>query len=110
MAIKEPSSQTDVTPERFGETTPAFGREEHSFTLQAVMEIQKAVGQLTARIDELVKKADRQGDKLDSISHQIYAAWAILIVFGIIGGFLVNHLWDPMTKLLFKALIASGHR
>ncbi len=82
---------------------------DYSFTLQAVMELQKAVGQLSARIEELIKKTDRQGDKLNSISHQIYAAWAILIVFGVIGGFLINHLWDPVTKMLAKALVAPGH-
>jgi len=73
------------------------------------MELQRAVGQLTARIDELVKKVDGQGKKLDSISHQLYTAWVILIIFGVIGGFLINHLWDPMTKLIFKALVASAH-
>jgi hypothetical protein len=89
---------------------PPSEGEEHSFTLQAVMELQKAVGHLTARIDELVKKVENQSDKLNSISHQIYAAWAILILLGIVGGFLLNHLWDPMTRLLVKALITSGQK
>jgi hypothetical protein len=100
-------SERPQPPPDLPETPPPrpYPMTDYSFTLQAIMELQKGVGQLTARIDELVKKADGQGDKLNSISHQLYAAWALLIVFGIIGGFLVNHLWDPMTKLLVKALL-----
>jgi len=77
---------------------------DHSFTLQAVMELQKVGGQLTERIDTLIKRVDEEGKTLSRISHQIYAAWAVLIVLGILGGFAVNHLWGPMAKLFVFSL------
>ncbi len=82
---------------------------DYSFTLQAVMELQKSVGQLTAKFDEFDKKLDRQTDKLDGLGRQIYAAWAVLIVFTVIGGFLINHLWGPISNMLAQALKASPH-
>jgi hypothetical protein len=72
---------------------------DYSFTLQAVMELQKTVGQLAEGIDSLIRRVDQESSILSKISHQIYAAWAVLVVLGIIGGFAVNHLWTPMAKL-----------
>jgi len=76
-------------------------------TLQAIMELQKGVGQLTARIDELVRKSDNQGATLNSISRQLYAAWVVLAIFIVAGGFLLNHLWDPVMKFLTQAIKAA---
>ncbi len=100
MATERPE-----TPPTFAETTPSrYPMADYSFTLQAVMELQKTVGQLTERIDTLIKRVDQQGPKLSSISHQIYAAWAVLVVLGILGGFFVNHLWALMAKLFIFSL------
>jgi hypothetical protein len=105
-----PSEKTETTPRQFGESTPPqYAMVDYSFTLQAVMELQKSVGQLTARFDEFDKKLDRQSDKLDRVNRQMYAAWAVLIVLGVIGGFLINHLWGPISNLLAQALKESPH-
>jgi hypothetical protein len=103
--MAEPSGG-GVTPTAIPETTPPqrYPMTDYSFTLQAVMELQKAVGGLTVRIDELIGKVDKQADRLNSISHQIYAAWAVLIVFGALGGFVISHLWAPMVKLFIFSL------
>jgi hypothetical protein len=73
---------------------------DYSFTPQAVMELQKAVGQLTERIDHLVGRVDSQGETLQSISRNIYAGWIVLIIFLAIGGFLLDKLWPGITKAL----------
>jgi hypothetical protein len=66
------------TPRDFPTTTPTETvSREYSFSLQALMELQKAVGQLSERMDSVRKQNEKQGEKLDSISHQIYAAWAV---------------------------------
>lgn len=69
--MTEPSGG-GVTPTAIPETTPPqrYPMTDYSFTLQAVMELQKAVGGLTVRIDELIGKVDKQADRLNSISHQ----------------------------------------
>jgi hypothetical protein len=104
-----PTSERQETPPDFPETTPPRPlMTDYSFTLQAIMEVQKAVGQLTARVDELVRKSDSQGATLNRISHQLYAAWVVAAIVIVVGGFLLNHLWDPMMKLVTEAVKASA--
>jgi len=99
-----PTERTE-TPREIPEVTPQrYPMADYSFTLQAVMELQKTVGQLTERIDTLIKRVDREGLTLSSISHQIYAAWAVLVVLGLLGGFALNHLWGPLAKLFIFSL------
>src|SRR5260370_17251770 len=71
--MAEPSGG-GVTPTAIPETTPPqrYPMMDYSFTLQAVMELQKAVGGLTVRIDEFNRKVDKQTHKLNPIRHQIY--------------------------------------
>lgn len=97
---------TNITPPDIPEATPkpTIQMTDYSFTLQAVMELQKATGQLTERIDTLIKRVEKDGATLSSISHQIYAAWAVLVVFGILGGFVAAHLWTPIAKLFIFSL------
>jgi hypothetical protein len=98
-------NRSEPTPEN----APAYQHPaDHQWNLQFLLDLKGSVASLGEKISGLTEKVEDQGKKLNTISHQIYAAWAILIVFGIIGGFLINHLWDPMTRLLVKALISSS--
>lgn len=63
---------------------------DHSFTLQAVMELQKSVAGLVTKTDRLIKDVEDQDLKIDNVLHQISfvkgALWVIggLITFGML--------------------------
>jgi hypothetical protein len=78
---------------------------DHSFTLQAIMELQKSNGQLTEAINSLrtaIAKQDGKIDKLDdnlsTIKQKVYAAGIVLAIFVTIGGFIVNKAWDLLAQ------------
>jgi hypothetical protein len=70
------------------------------------MELQKSVGQLSERVDSVRNQIEKQGGKLDSISHQIYAAWAVLVVLLTVGGFIIDKSWNLIMAVLTLALRA----
>jgi len=79
-------------------TTPLYKGSDYSFTLQAVMEMQKAVGQLTEAVKTLSEHSKDQAKKLDRISHIIYAAGAVLAIGIVIGGFLLTTLKELLIN------------
>jgi|HubBroStandDraft_1064217.scaffolds.fasta_scaffold547160_2 hypothetical protein len=60
---------------------------DHSFTLQALMELQKSVAGLMTKTDRLILDVDKHGDKIDAVRQQISfvkgAIWVIgaIVVF-----------------------------
>lgn len=95
------------TPERhLGTTTPInAGLVDHSFTLQAIMDLQKSNGQLTEAVSSLRLSIDKLNSKLDrvegtvsGVKHKIYAAGVVLAILVALGGFMVNKAWDLMVK------------
>jgi hypothetical protein len=82
------------TPQRFAETTPQgrYPMTDYSFTLQAIMELQKSVGALTEAVGGLKTNSAKQADKLDTISHRIYAASVVLTLAVPFVAFLANWL------------------
>ncbi len=81
-----------TTPREFPETTPPaqFLLSDYSFTLQTIMELQKAVGALTQAVTTLTNEVAEQGRLLDRISHRVYAAGVVLAVAAPIIIFLAN--------------------
>jgi hypothetical protein len=80
------------------------GGHDHSFTLQAIMEQQKAIGQLTESVNnlnksitELAGKIEKDDEKLSGVTHKIYAAGVVLAIVLVCGGFIVNKAWDMMA-------------
>lgn len=73
----------DVAPTSYPEITPPRHHlHDVSFTLQAIMELQKSVGELTAKVDRLIADSRSQGDKLDRIRLQLTwvgGAFAVVI-------------------------------
>ena len=54
---------------------------DHSFTLQAIMELQKSLSEIGAKTDRLIKDVESQTFKLDAVRHQVtFAKGAIWIV------------------------------
>lgn len=73
---------------------------DHSFTLQAVMELQKSVAELAAKTDRLIKDVGEQGTKISGIQSTIGfvrgAAWVI--------GLLVAAAWAAGLYVVPKLL------
>ena len=101
-----PQSQPSTPEHHIGTTTPStVGYVDHSFTLQAIFDLQKSTGQLTEAVTALRRSVDKIDNKLDKIeekvsgvTHKIYAAGVVLLILVTIGGFIVNKAWDLMAK------------
>jgi len=63
---------------------------DYSFTLQAVMELQKTIGGLTEAVNTLKTQSEKQGTKLESISQRVYAATVVVMIAVPVIAFLAN--------------------
>lgn len=113
MPEKDPSKQsrggtTPTTPEGYP-TSPlhSLSAIDHSFTLQTMMEVQRAVGALTQAISTLTEQSKEQGKKLDEVRMDVHAAKAagktLLWVVGIVGTLL-----GLFLAAYFRQILSSG--
>jgi hypothetical protein len=65
-----------------------------------MMQIQKSIGELQSTVNHLKTTVDGHGSKLDSISHRVYAAGAVIAVLLGIGGWLLNKIWDKLVSVV----------
>lgn len=101
---KKPSTPDAVS----GGVPPAsIGHHDHSFTLQAVMEMQKQLGGLVEAVNSLkvaseksAASVDATNDKVSALSHKIYAAGVVLAIVVAVGAFFANKAWDLMIQLV----------
>lgn len=76
------SMDRDVAPGDLPDVPP--GREQrhtHDFTLQAVVEMQRSIGELGAKVDRLVADVDSQGLKIDGLKQwqsKLFGAAAVI--------------------------------
>ena len=62
------------TPDRYPTSTPpGLQAADHSWVLQAIMEMQKSLGGLEQAVKALTEQAKEQGNKLDKVSHDVTA-------------------------------------
>jgi hypothetical protein len=98
--------KTATTPKEFAVTTPPqTPMLDHSFTLQAVMEMQKTLGELGVKIDRAIDDIKSQVAKVDEIRHQAsfikggLAASVVFITFIIgIASWVLNAKWDAILN------------
>lgn len=81
-------------------TTPGLEPGGHSWNLQVLMELQHSNGRLTQAVEQLTKQSEEHAKKLDSISHRIYAAAAVLAVLGTVLAFLLDRAWDKIEDVI----------
>ena len=62
---------------------------DHSFTLQAIMELQKTLSEVVTKTDRLIADVERQGAKLDAVRQQISFVRGAVWVFGAISALLL---------------------
>ncbi len=78
---------------------------DYSYTVELVARIENQLGRLTEAIDSLKLQTTKQGEKLDKISHIIYAAGAVGTILVVIVGFLANKAADAFIA----SLKVAGH-
>jgi hypothetical protein len=72
---------------------------DHSFTLQAIMELQKSVVELATKTDRLIKDVEGQGTKIDGIRHQIsFVKGAVWVIGGLIALAVLAATWYLKTS------------
>lgn len=109
----------EESPQVPAQVTPAMGQHiggDHSFTLQAIMELQRSTGELRSSVQSLKEsiekldaniersqqrmegRIDRFDEKISGVTHKIYAAGVVLVILLAVGGFIVNKAWDLMAE------------
>ncbi len=96
---------TDSTPGQFPEVVPPSYAEtvQTGWVVESMMQVQQTLGELKATTKYLTDASNKQGAKLDRISHIVFAAGVVLAIILTIGGFLLNKIWDGMVILLKAA-------
>lgn len=98
------------TPAELPQVTPAlpyYGRDS-SFTLQAIMEMQKSIGELSAKVDRPGADAKGQGEKIEKLAEKVdkLRIWAASVIGGAaVVGFLIwlLSMWrGPITAWLAR--------
>ncbi len=99
---RRPDPSKETAPERFPEVPPpAYAQAVGStWLVESMMQMQHAVGELKATVEHLKATSDKQSSKLDRISHQIFAAGAVLAVVLAAVGFFMNKIWDGLVVLM----------
>jgi hypothetical protein len=97
-------SSRETVPTSFPETTPRFAQPGYDFTLQAVVEMQRSLGELSAKTDRLITDVKSQGDKIDSVRMRL--AW--LAGGAAVLGFLVA-IGLGLVKMLPFGIAAPTH-
>ena len=71
-----------------------------AWMVEGMMQMQKTLGELTSSVGSLKSASDKQGAKLDRISHILFAAGVVLSIILGIGAFLMNKMWDGIVHLI----------
>lgn len=99
------SEGEQASPTRFPETTPQMlPSGDYSYTLEIVMKTQLSIGKLIEAVDGLKSTQKEQAAKLDRISHQIYAAIAVVVIVGTVIGFFAKSINDLITHYVLASV------
>ena len=85
MARPRGKAGQDATPSSMPKTTPQeFSQPSHDFTLQAVMEMQRTLGEYAAKIDRLVDDVGKLSGRFGEVEKGVHAVKVGAIVAGTI--------------------------
>jgi hypothetical protein len=95
---REQGPGIESTP-RFPETTPPLAPSaDYTWVLETVMTMHNSMGKLEEAVDNLKTTQTQQGLKLDGIDKKIYAAIAVIVVFGSILTFFANSINSALSN------------
>lgn len=105
MPDSPPGGTSETTPKDFPEVKPPAYAEgvAGAYLVESMMQMQKTLGELSASVEHLKSEADKQGAKLDRISHIMFASGVVLAILIAVGGFFLNKIWDGVFALLNTA-------
>ena len=96
-------ADVEVTPKRFAETTPPqYPGSDYNFILQGVFDIQKSMGRLEQGVETIREEQKDQRKKLDSLSHKVTAAIAVIVFIGAVLTFFSKFTNDLLFRLFSK--------
>ena len=75
---------------------------DHSFTLQAVMELRETTGGLRNAVETLSEQVAQQQRAIRWMARVLWMAGGALLVLGPIAGWLINHRFDEILNVLAK--------
>lgn len=82
-AGSRPPSSEGEPPTQFANVTPPQAvMLDHSFTLQAIMDLKGTVASLATKIDRLIDDVSKHGEKIDTVRNQISFVKGALWVIG----------------------------
>lgn len=85
---RRPEPPPSTTPQSFPQTLPPEAAGQHSFILQSLYELRGSLGELSAKVDHLVKAVEGQGDRIDQLRHQVTfvkgAMWVMGALLGVV--------------------------
>ena len=76
---------------------------DHSFTLQAIMEVQKSVGSLENAIKALSERVDRQRHTINRMARVLWMAAGAALVLGPLITWIVTNRFDEILNALAKS-------
>ena len=76
---------------------------DHSFTLQAIMEVQKSVGSLENAIKALSERVDRQRHTINWMARVLWMAAGAALVLGPLITWIVTNRFDEILNALAKS-------
>jgi|GEM_PF-5079569 len=93
-------------PVRPATTTPTnYSTQDHSFTLQLIMELQRSIGQVAESVAQGHRDSQRIESKLDtldasmtSVKVTITVAGVVLAIIIAISGFFIDKAWDVISN------------
>jgi hypothetical protein len=93
-----PPSQYPMVP------PPAYNPAGHDFTLQTIIELQRSVGELCAKVDRLIGDVKSQGDKIDALRMRVAWVTGGAAVVGVLVGaaFVILRYvpWNQVMKVI----------
>src|SRR5439155_24414853 len=90
-----------TTPPRTSDVPPPYSQAVTStWLVESLMQLQRSISKLEVKVDHLASASEKQGAKLDSISHRVYAAAVVVTIAVAIIGFFIHKMWDNIFTLL----------
>jgi hypothetical protein len=91
-----------TTPERFADTIPPEIAPTHSFSVQAIFELQRSFGKIERAVENLEGKVDDHSKTLKSIERTIWIATGAFVIVSGAFGLALKYGLDMLVKLLAK--------
>jgi hypothetical protein len=109
-ADKSRKTPQEGNPGAYSAGPPPHVGADHSFTLQAIMDLTKSMGQvvesvngMSKRVDALSDRIEKLEEKVSSITHKLYAAGIVIAIAVTVGGFVINKASDLAVGVINKA-------